>query len=633
MTVDVPKLNIIRGGNGLAVPKDPRLNLEWRREMLKRAGEDLGYRAAVKELYSRDAIFAFNGLFWTYDPRKRPMHHQPFVTYDYEDEMIVELVERIEGGGDVVMDKSRDMGVTWTMLELIQWFWSKAEGGFDFLVGSRKEEYVDKKGDPRTHFERLRYNLYRLPWWIRPRGFDRKRHDNYLKLVNPETGNAITGESNNANFSTQGRYAAVFFDEFPKWEITDEKAWMSAGDATPCRIAVGTPFGAGGQFYLLMMRGGTGIKKLRYLWPRHPEKSAGISCVWPPLNEGDRGRLKEDFKPVEKLTSPWYERECLRRSAAEIAQELDGDYIGSGNPVFDGRAMESLRYYLMVKDCPKKFFRVDLEEGRLLEISEPFDWEGFVVLYEERDDRHRYVLGVDVVEGVEGGDFAFLTVLDRMTKGVVGVYWSRLDEVGLVRVIMAVAELYSHGTGEDQGPWVGIETTGPGLATFDGCVARGMTNLFMTPRYDVVTGQISRKKGWRTDNSGKNELISGVRDWLIERRGALNSLRIVGELMTFVRTKTGKAAAKSGCYDDGVMSFGIALQVDLLAPMDEGLLKEVRVEEARTMQEIVDQGFELSEEGVESLEEKCLRHALAKRVEQEQLGSDVLTDMFGFGEY
>lgn len=615
--------NLDVGSNGLRVPKGYRENLEWRGVILKRAQKDQLFQLKLKELYERDPVFAFNAFFWTYDPRRRPFHHQPFLTYDYEDELIRELQRSVESGQDTVIDKSRDMGITWVVLELFEWFWSKSTGGFDFLVGSRIADYVDKKGDPRTHFERLRYNLYRLPKWLRPRGFDKGKHDNFMKLVNPETGSAITGESNNANFSTQGRYAGVFFDEFAKWEVTDAKAWMSAGDATPCRIAGSTPFGAGGQFYRLAVGGESGIKRLRYHWSRHPIKSLGLSCEWPARNDQDRGRMGEDFVASAKLTSPWYEKECFRRTAAEIAQELDIDYVGAGNPVFDGRAMDSLKFYLGVKEREKEWFKINIEGLKAEVTGPPVNEEGFLAVYDRRKEERRYTLGVDVVEGVEGGDFAWVLVFDRMSKDVSAVYYSRVDEVGLARVVKIVADLYSSEPNCPDAPWVGVETTGPGLATFDQCMALGMTNLFMAPRYDVVNGGVSFRKGWRTDASSKNELISGVREYLIERRGKLNSPKLVGELMTFVRTKSGKAEAKSSCHDDGVMSFGIALQVDILAPMDKDALERARVEEAKTMSDWVGQPMKEDLTPPMTLEEQCFAHVMAKRLNREETQEDL----------
>jgi len=85
---------------------------------------------------------------------------------------------------------------------------------------------------------------------------------------------------------------------------------------------------------------------------------------------------------------------------------------------------------------------------------------------------------------------------------------------------------------------------------------------------------VSYKKGWRTDTNSRNELVSGIREWLNDGAGKLNSGRLCGELMTFVRSKTGKPQAKSGCHDDAVMAFGIAVQVDQIVPLDE---EEVRM--------------------------------------------------------
>src|SRR4030042_1850764 len=94
-------------------PKDRRENLEWRRGMLARAREDAEYRAKILELFRRNILFAFNGFFYTYDPRKRPFHHIPFTTWDYQDPVILTVQECIKNGEDLVIEKSRDMGATW----------------------------------------------------------------------------------------------------------------------------------------------------------------------------------------------------------------------------------------------------------------------------------------------------------------------------------------------------------------------------------------------------------------------------------------------------------------------------------------------------------------------------------------
>jgi hypothetical protein len=52
---------------------------------------------------------------WTYNPRlDKP--HVPFITYPYQDDFIKQIVEAVELGIDVWIEKSRDMGLSWTML-------------------------------------------------------------------------------------------------------------------------------------------------------------------------------------------------------------------------------------------------------------------------------------------------------------------------------------------------------------------------------------------------------------------------------------------------------------------------------------------------------------------------------------
>ena len=556
-------------------PKTRRENLTWRTNLLRRCQTDIPYRLKMKELFHRDILFAFNAFFYTYDPRKRPFHNIPFATWEFQDPEILALQAAIAEGRDHLIEKTRDMGVSWIVLLVFLHAWLDPIGGTEFLLGSRIEDYVDKKGDMRTLFQKERYALYKLPKWLRPEGFKEKKHDNYMRLYNPETGAVIAGESNNPNFSTGGRYAGILFDEFAKWESTDESAWTAAGDASPCRIAVSTPFGAGGQYYKLVTDGKT--KRTTLHWKLHPEKSLGISCVWPPPNEDDKGRMGEHWEPEIKLTSPWYAKECLRRSPTEIAQELDIDYIGAGNPVFDGRALTSLRFYHKIPDEPIAWGKLKLEELEVeLSKEAPIDDEGYLIVYEMLNPTHRYTVGWDVVEGVEDGDYAVGTVLDRMTKDIVAVYFSKIDEVMLSRVVKIVNEFYSTESESVDAPWCGIETNGPGLSTFDFTILLGVTNLFMAPRYDVIKGGVSYKKGWRTDTNSRNELISGIKNYLIGRAGKLNSQRLVGELLTFVRSKTGKAQAKSGTHDDMVMSFGIALQIDDLLPLEYEVIKKAR---------------------------------------------------------
>ena len=580
-------------------PKTYRDNLAWRRGILLRAEKDLIYRAKVKELFHRDVVFAFNAFFYTLDVRRRPFHNQPFCTYDYQDKTILDLVDAINEGKDLPIEKSRDMGVSWIVISVFFWFWLNPKGGADFLLGSRIEDYVDKKGDMRTLLEKARYLLNRLPHWLRPKGFNRKIHNNFMKLTNPESGATITGESNNKNFSTGGRYLAILFDEFAKWEQTDESAWTAAGDATPSRIPVSTPFGVGGKYYDIV--NGTS-DKVRLHWSLHPLKGAGGYCIWPRTQA-----LLDAFdgRPEYWIRSPWYDRECARRTDDEVAQELDISYLGAGKPVFKAKQGQRIQAMINAERVPFGWREIELGSMELLPIDKPRDNEGTLVLWEELKESNDYILGVDVVEGTEDGDYAICKILNRNTKSVAASYFSRIDEVQLARVIATIAKAF----GSNDYSWIGIETNGPGLSTFDFCnETYDLDNLFMMPQFDVTRQAISYKKGWRTTTSSRNVLVSGIKDWLQECIGWTDP-RCCRELQSFIYSKTGKPQAKSGTNDDEVIALGMTLQIDTIVPGRAALAVEEKTEFTR------EEAFILTpvDEPALSIEDRCMLSLLAKR--------------------
>ena len=589
-------------------PKDFRSNMEFRHKLLLKASTDYLYQAKLKELFFRDILFAFNCFFYTLDVRKRPFHNQPFITYKFQDLVILELQEAITNGHDLPVEKSRDLGMSWIVILLFLHNWLNPVGGADFLCGSRTEDYVDKRGDMRTLLEKFRYALGKLPSWLLPKGYSSKTHDNFMRIINPETGSAITGESNNPNFSTGGRYAGILLDEFAKWKDTADLAWMAAGDASPCRIPVSSAFGVGGKFFDLVC---SGIPKLRLHWTLHPEKAANAYCRWP--------RSEEELLMSEEelIRSPWYDVEELRRTSEEIAQELSIKYLGSGTMVFGNKAAQRIDRLLRLGGEPVEFFTINFE-AEVLETKTVFrDLEGVLVFYEKIHPKYSYTLGVDICEG-KGvkGDFSVIKILCRETKSLVASYYSSVDEIRLAVVISLVSNHIEKVSFE--APWVGIETIGPGLSTFDICAEHhDMTNLFMMPKLDSATNNITVMKGWRTTQPSRNRLISRIKEWLLEAEGWVD-LRCLSELSSFERTKTGRAEARQGTHDDEVIAFGIALQVDLHAPYES---YEVPIEFlTNSLKGLQEKDFQTSE--VINFQSRCLEIALEKQVERLALEHD-----------
>jgi len=278
-------------------------NLAYREKIETKAIEDIEFQALLLSMSHEDVLWWFNTFAWTFNPRL-DQPHLPFVTYPFQDDFILKVVECVEEGKDLFLEKSRDMGVSWMVLTVFVWGWLFR--GWDLRVGSRIRDYVDKGGDMNSLFEKMRYILDRLPLWMLPTKFENKRGTQYnafCRLVNPLEKNTIVGESTNPNFARGGRSKAILYDEFAFWNCADE-AWTGGADTTNCRIVVSTVNGLGNRFADIAHDMDMDIERMKMHWRLHP------------------------FKDEQ-----WYQKECERRTPQEVAQELDISYEASASGV------------------------------------------------------------------------------------------------------------------------------------------------------------------------------------------------------------------------------------------------------------------------------------------------------------
>jgi len=523
-------------------PKDREENIIYRDEVLRLADKDDAFRDLEKKKFFSDILYAFNVFFWTYDPRVPP-HHLPFITYDFQDDAILEINQAIEDGEDLLIEKSRDMGVSWIVVSVFTWRWLKRESGNNTLVGSRKEDLVDKKGNLDTLLEKARYQIYKIPDWLVPTGFNPLKHDNHLQLYNPSNSNTIQGESTNEHFATGGRYRAVLFDEAAKWGELAEAAWISAGDSTPCRIAVSTPFGMGNHFAKL--RFSKSIKVLSFHWTKHPIKSQGAYC---------------DLV-TRKVRSPWYDKECERRKATPLAigQELDIDYVTSGSPAFSPEYIKIIKTRSEHEEKALKPYKLNVNSGFPV-VSQI----GNITIYRPPRKNCQYVIGADVAEGVGLGDFSAAIVLNRHTMDIDAVYHARSSPDTFAFELMTLGYMYA-GCDPRKAALLAIESNTIGKGTVLRCDEENYPNLYYHVNEHLATKKQTMRLGWLTTRPTKLILVSEIENHLYNSMqfGYFIHINICEELLTFV-VKGQKGSmlryeADDGCHDDLVMALGITL--------------------------------------------------------------------------
>ena len=231
--------------------------LEERADLIIRARKAPEIIPAALALCKDDPVFWFNNFCYTFDPRLEESTI-PFNLYPVQEWFIRVLRRCIDTQRDFGIEKSRDMGVSWMVILLFQWYWL-FQPGCTFHVGSITMPDVDNGlVDPdNTLFGKFRFNYELLPTWMKP-----KMSYKFLTLQNMENGSNLTGQAPTMTFSRGKRKKAIFFDELPHWQNADA-AYQSASQTTNCRIINGTPNGKFNKYGRLMTAEGN----RRIIWP------------------------------------------------------------------------------------------------------------------------------------------------------------------------------------------------------------------------------------------------------------------------------------------------------------------------------------------------------------------------------
>ncbi len=220
----------------------------WQDRMivLKAMRAEPGRWEALRERYRDDPIAFINDWGCTYDPRNvgtsRPTL-MPFLLFQKQAEFMDWTRQRWMRREDGLVEKSRDMGISWCCIGFAVWLWIFHPGSVAGF-GSYKEEYVDKNGDPKSLFWKARYMIDRLPTELKPLGYDKDSDAPYMRIMNKGANSTIFGEAG-GNIGRGARASIYFKDEalVLSARILTPHGWSTMG-----AMAVGSQvIGADGQ--------------------------------------------------------------------------------------------------------------------------------------------------------------------------------------------------------------------------------------------------------------------------------------------------------------------------------------------------------------------------------------------------
>lgn len=268
-----------------------------RMERLDAIRADAGLHAAHVVHYRSHPWDFIDDWGCTYDPRllaKGLPAVVPFKLFDRQREWCEWVMARWQAGDPGLTEKSRDMGVSWLSVALSCTLCLFHEGlaiGF----GSRKEEYVDKLGSPKSLFWKGREFLKLLPpeflfGWT-------PADAPHLRISFPGTSSVMTGEAGD-NIGRGDRSSLYFVDESAFVE-RPHLIEASLSQTTDCRIDVSTPKGMANPF-----------AQKRHTWP--PERIFVF-----------------DWRDDPRKGPDWYARQRDLLDDVTLAQEVDRNYSAS----------------------------------------------------------------------------------------------------------------------------------------------------------------------------------------------------------------------------------------------------------------------------------------------------------------
>jgi len=247
----------------------------------------------------------------------------------------------------------------------------------------------------------------------------------------------------------------------------------------------------------------------------------------------DYRKLEENgYKPF----SSWFESmsKKFKYDRRKIAQELECDFLGSGDGVIPSDIQENIA---------KNMIRVPFEKYM----------QGTFWHWKEPIQDHRYIMGVDVSRG-DSEDFSSINIIDFDDREQVAEYIGKIPPDDLAAIAYKWGVLYN--------AFIVIDITGGmGVATSRKLQELNYKNLYIDGINTQNIWEYNRKAMDKIPglnfNNKRTQIVAAFEEQL--RKGFIvRSSRLLNELNTFVYMN-GRPDHMKGAHDDAIMSMSMAL--------------------------------------------------------------------------
>lgn len=244
--------------------------------------------------------------------------------------------------------------------------------------------------------------------------------------------------------------------------------------------------------------------------------------------------IEQGYKPF----SSWFESmsKKFKYDRRKIAQELECDFLGSGDGVIPGEIQDNITKNMLRQPIEKYM------QGTFWQWKEPI--EG-----------HKYIMGVDVSRG-DSEDFSSINIIDFDEREQVAEYIGKIPPDDLAAVAYKWGVLYN--------AFIVVDITGGmGVATSRKLQEMNYKSLYIEGINTNNVWEFNKKAMDKIPginfNNKRTQIVAAFEEQL--RKGfKVRSSRLTNELNTFVYIN-GRPDHMKGAHDDAIMSMSMALYV------------------------------------------------------------------------
>jgi hypothetical protein len=268
------------------------------------------------------------------------------------------------------------------------------------------------------------------------------------------------------------------------------------------------------------------------------DHSKNISFADTDPYERDYEKIKEYFTKGYKPCSPWYEKmvKKLKYDKRKINQELNCEFLGSGDNVFDSKELEWIKTNT-IQDASTKLMGNSL-------------W-----MWKEPEQGHKYIMGVDVSRG-DSEDFSSIQIIDFDEREQVLEYVGKIPPDALAEIAYKWGLMYNAFCVVDI-------TGGMGITTVRKMQELGYKNLYIDGVDSTNIWSYNPKNQDKIPginfNNKRVQIIAAFEEY-VRHKFKIKSVRLYNEMNTFVYVN-GRPDHQRGQHDDLIMGISIAIYV------------------------------------------------------------------------